>query len=68
MLNGLHVLLVEDEAATRRGVQGVLEQCRATVTSVESAAAAQAAYAASLDDGVSFDVLISDIAMPDGDG
>src|SRR4029078_1685993 len=41
---GVRVLLVEDEPAPRRVIQWMLEQCRATVTAVPSAAPALAAF------------------------
>jgi PAS domain S-box-containing protein len=65
-LQGLHVLLVDDERDTRALVETVLERAGAQVTSVESVAHALAVLA---DPGAAaFDVLISDIAMPGEDG
>ena len=65
-LQGLHVLLVDDELDTRALVQTVLERAGARVTSVESVAQALAVLA---DPGApAHDVLVSDIAMPGEDG
>jgi len=62
-IHGLHVLVVEDEADTRMLLQFILESCGARVKTVSSAAAALEAIEAE-----PFDVLISDIGMPDEDG
>ena len=62
-LNGLRVLLVEDEADTREFVARLLEACGAVVTSVPGAAEAIAAFRTSPPD-----LLISDIGLPDVDG
>jgi PAS domain S-box-containing protein len=66
-LEGLRVLLVEDEPATRKVIQWMLEQCRADVTAVPSAELAVTAYRQS-QRGRRFDVLLSDIGMPGQDG
>lgn len=62
-LDGLRVLVVDDEADTCDLLQVILEGCGAQVKTATSAAAALEAIAAEL-----FDVLISDIGMPDQDG
>jgi PAS domain S-box-containing protein len=62
-LNGLRVLVVDDEAETCELLQFILEGCGAQVKTASSAAAALAAVAEEV-----FDVLISDIGMPDEDG
>lgn len=62
VLERVRALVVEDEAHTRVALHWLLEQCGASVHSVGSAAAAVAA----LDNG--FDVLVSDIGLPDLDG
>jgi CheY-like chemotaxis protein len=67
VLTGVRVLLVEDEPATRRVIQWMLEQCSASVTAVASAPLAVAAFGQSLPDDP-FDVLLSDIGMPGQDG
>jgi CheY-like chemotaxis protein/anti-sigma regulatory factor (Ser/Thr protein kinase) len=67
VLEGLRVLLVEDEPATRKVIQWMLEQCRAEVTAVPSAALAVAAFRECRRGG-GFDVLLSDIGMPGQDG
>ncbi|MDT5270216.1 MAG: hypothetical protein QOH49_2402 [Acidobacteriota bacterium] len=62
-LNGLRVLVVDDEADTCEVLQFILEGCGARVKTAGSAAAALEAVAEEV-----FDVLISDIGMPDEDG
>jgi PAS domain S-box-containing protein len=62
-LNGLHVLVVDDERDTRELVAALLTTCGAEVVSVSSATEA-------LDqmERQRFDLLISDIGMPDMNG
>ncbi len=62
-LEGLRVLVVDDEADTRELLQFVLEGCGAKVKTAGSAVAALEAIAQE-----TFDVLLSDIGMPDEDG
>jgi CheY-like chemotaxis protein len=62
-LGDLHVLVVDDEADTCEVLQAILEGCGARVRAVNSAAAALEAMAEE-----AFDVLISDIGMPEEDG
>jgi PAS domain S-box-containing protein len=62
-LEGVHVLVVDDEADARDFLAALLEQHGAKVTAVPSARAAQAAM-----DQERPDVLVSDIAMPGEDG
>jgi PAS domain S-box-containing protein len=62
-LAGLRVLVVDDEADTCEVLQTILEGCGAQVRTANSAAAALEAMAEE-----SFDVLISDIGMPEEDG
>jgi PAS domain S-box-containing protein len=62
-LNGLRVLVVDDEAETCELLQFILEGCGARVKTASSAAAALEAVAEEV-----FDVMISDIGMPDEDG
>ncbi len=62
-LGDLHVLVVDDEADTCEVLQAILEGCGARVRAVNSAAAALEALAEE-----AFDVLISDIGMPEEDG
>ena len=62
-LQGLKILLVEDEADSREVFTLTLEQHGAEVTAVESAKQALAIY-----EREQVDVLISDLAMPDEDG
>lgn len=64
MLSDLRVLLVDDEDDARRLVKAVLEQYGAQVTAVGSAPAALVA----LESGEDFDVVVSDIGMPDKSG
>lgn len=62
-LADLRVLVVDDEADTREMLQVVLESCGAQVSTANSAATALAAIREE-----KFDVLISDIGMPEEDG
>jgi PAS domain S-box-containing protein len=62
-LGGVRVLIVEDEPETRELVVAVLADCGAEVT-----AAASADQAVSEVQRVKPDVVLSDIAMPGGDG
>jgi PAS domain S-box-containing protein len=62
-IEGVHVLVVEDDAKSREAVTALLSLAGARVTSVESAAAALAAIAREQPD-----VLLSDLAMPGEDG
>jgi len=62
-LDGLHVLIVDDEVDECDLLRIVLEECGAQVTTTLSAAAALAAI-----EQEAFDVLVSDIGMPDEDG
>jgi CheY-like chemotaxis protein len=62
-LSGLRVLLVDDEADSRDLLNFVLESCHARVS-----IAGSAAEALELMRRERFDVLVSDIGMPDEDG
>jgi signal transduction histidine kinase/CheY-like chemotaxis protein len=62
-LRGLHILVVDDESETRELLGYVLEQCGSTFAVAPSAGDALAALRDS-----TFDVLVSDIGMPDVDG
>jgi PAS domain S-box-containing protein len=62
-LEGLRLLVVDDEADTRTLLKAVLEQCGASVVAVASAGEALAALKESRPD-----VLISDLGMPGEDG
>jgi PAS domain S-box-containing protein len=62
-LKGLRVLVVDDEPDTRALLAFVLGQCEAAVT-----AASGAAEALALLEGGEFDVIVSDVGMPDEDG
>ncbi len=62
-LDGVRVLVVDDEADNREMVKAVLEVCGAEV-----ATAASAGEALALLGRVPFDVLVSDIGMPEEDG
>jgi signal transduction histidine kinase len=62
-LKGLRVLVVDDEYETRELLRYLIEQCEAHVTTASGASEALAVLAHE-----SFDILISDIGMPDIDG
>ena len=61
--DGLHVLIVDDDASTLESLRALFEYYGARVTAVPSATAASRAL-----ESVRPDVLVSDIAMPDEDG
>jgi CheY-like chemotaxis protein len=63
VLEGLHILVVDDEQDARELVTAVLESCMATVTAASSASEAIAAIKE-----VRPDILVSDIGMPEEDG
>jgi CheY-like chemotaxis protein/anti-sigma regulatory factor (Ser/Thr protein kinase) len=63
VLDGIRVLIVDDDAAAREMVTVVLEHCGAHVVSATSAAEARSALTRS-----PCDVLLVDIAMPGEDG
>lgn len=62
-LDGIRVLVVDDDAETRELVRTMLGHCGAQVTTVNSATAALQAIAENPPD-----LLISDVRMPDEDG
>ena len=62
-LEGLHVLVVDDEADTRDLLRAILERCGSRVST-----AASAAEALTLLETSKPDVLLSDIGMPNEDG
>jgi CheY-like chemotaxis protein len=62
-LNGVRVLVVDDDADARQAVQIVLEQCEASVVLASSVREAMETLAAERPD-----VVVSDIAMPHEDG
>jgi PAS domain S-box-containing protein len=62
-LDGVHVLLVEDDDDSRKLLGTILKRYGARVSSAKSAAEALSAFDSELPD-----VLISDIGMPDQDG
>ena len=64
-LNGIHVLLVDDETDIRTLMTEILEQYGATVTATATAATALAALQANPQ---AYQVLLSDIGMPGQDG
>ncbi|HZN63831.1 MAG TPA: response regulator [Tepidisphaeraceae bacterium] len=66
-LEGVCVLLVEDEPSTRAVVKRMLEQRGAQVTAVESASEALAAFRQALPHRP-FGVVLSDVGMPVRDG
>lgn len=62
-IEGLRILLVDDEPDTRDLITYVLETCKANITGVSSVT-----EALELVKNEKFDVLISDIGMPERDG
>ena len=64
LLDGLQVLVVDDEADARDVVQRLLEDAGARVKTAETAGQALAI----LDRGLAPDIILSDIGMPDQDG
>ncbi|MBI2817020.1 MAG: response regulator [Acidobacteria bacterium] len=62
-IEGLHVLVVDDESETRLLARSILEQFKATVTTADSAA-----EALELVQQVRPDVLVADIGLPHEDG
>ncbi len=62
-LNGLRVLVVDDQEDARELIKEVLERCKADVTCVGDAAEAVEAL-----NGAAWDVLLSDLGMPGEDG
>ncbi|MGI9105036.1 MAG: ATP-binding protein [Pyrinomonadaceae bacterium] len=62
-LGGLRVLLIDDEAETLEMLQFILESCGVQVSTANSAAEALEAIKTE-----AFDVLITDIGMPEEDG
>jgi hypothetical protein len=67
VLQGLWVLLVEDDESTRRAVTWILEQSGAEVTALPDAEAAVRGLAADMR-GKPPDALVADLAMPGQDG
>jgi CheY-like chemotaxis protein len=65
LFKDIRVLVVDDDADSRDVVSAILEHGGAAVTQAESAAEAFILY---VDSGYGFDVLISDLAMPNRDG
>ncbi|WP_016876817.1 ATP-binding protein [Chlorogloeopsis fritschii PCC 9212] len=62
-LDGLRLLIVDDEADTRKWISTVLQECGAEVIAVGSTGEALASL-----EQFKPDVLVSDISMPDEDG
>jgi CheY-like chemotaxis protein len=62
-LEGVRVLIVDDDAEARRLLSRFLEDCNAVVATASSANEALDAIA-----GAQFDVLVSDVGMPGEDG
>jgi signal transduction histidine kinase/CheY-like chemotaxis protein len=69
-LEGARALVVDDEPGARELLTATLEQHGILVTGADSAAAALVSLESQFGDGASgpFDILISDIGMPDVDG
>jgi two-component system CheB/CheR fusion protein len=62
-VDGIHILLVEDERATREALAKLLGKGGAKITAVDSAADAMAAFEVSRPD-----IIVSDIGLPTEDG
>ncbi|HEY0008671.1 MAG TPA: ATP-binding protein, partial [Tepidisphaeraceae bacterium] len=67
-LDGVRLLLVEDEVGARTALQWLLERSGAEVTAVESAVRAVDAFRDALREPHPFNVIVSDIGMPIMDG
>jgi CheY-like chemotaxis protein len=69
-LEGVRALVVDDEPDARELLSATLEQYGVSVTGADSTVAALAALESQFGDEASepFDILISDIGMPDADG
>jgi len=64
----LRILLVEDNVDTLQTLRRLLERNGCSVTAAESLGAAVAAAQAAREGTEKFDLLVSDLALPDGDG
>ena len=64
-VNGLRILLVEDDPSTLSLLSRLLTRSRHAVTTADSVASAMAASSGGAD---LFDLIISDIGLPDGNG
>ena len=62
---GLHVLLVDDDVVVLRVLEQMLRMCQYTVTSCQSG---QSAVALLRGQPAAFDLVLSDVYMPDIDG
>ncbi len=67
-LEGLRVLVVDDNATNRRILEEMLASWHMRPTTVSDAAAAVSALRTAADTNAPFDVMISDCQMPDVDG
>ncbi|MFA9455342.1 response regulator [Halalkalibacter sp. AB-rgal2] len=67
-MNSMNVIVVEDEARIRRGIERLIEQNQNEWSVVGSYADGQKAFDGIRSTNVSFDVLITDIKMPKMDG
>ncbi|MEX0272182.1 ATP-binding protein [Leptolyngbyaceae cyanobacterium UHCC 1019] len=66
-LNGIRILVVDDETDSREVVTFVLEQAGAIVTSISSGIEALQAFEESIEKSIP-DLIVSDIGMPEMDG
>jgi PAS domain S-box-containing protein len=67
-LEGLRVLVVDDNATNRRILEEMLASWRMTPSAVSDAESAMSALEAAAGSGARFDVMISDCQMPEVDG
>jgi CheY-like chemotaxis protein/two-component sensor histidine kinase len=68
VLRGVRALVVEDDATSRDAIQYLLQQCEAEVTAVDSASDALREYESRLRRGRRFDVVLSDVGLPETSG
>lgn len=64
----LHILLIEDNEDTLRILSRLLERAGCKVTAAQSVNAALAAAQSAREGAEKFDLVISDLGLPDGDG
>jgi CheY-like chemotaxis protein len=68
ILRGVRALVVEDDAISRDVIQHLLQQCEAEVTAVDNASDALREFESKLRQGRRFDIVLSDIGLPETSG